>query len=131
MNDVILLRPDEGRRYDLGRLTAVFKADEAETGCGYSVSEWLLQPGQTGVGAHSHEANDEIFYVVSGCPSILVGETWTPCEPGTFLRIPAGVQHDFRNDGEEAAKLLNVFIPGGFERQMPAIVEWFAGSPDR
>lgn len=34
--------------------------------------------------------------------------------------------HDFRNPAEEEAGLLNVFVPGGFERNMPAIVEWFA-----
>ena len=47
-------------------------------------------------------------------------------EPGSFVRIPARVMHDFRNTTARDAGLLNVFIPGGFERKMPAIVEWFA-----
>ena len=48
---------------------------------------------------------------------------------GTFLRIPAGVTHDFENRTAHRAGALNVFIPGGFESNMPAIVEWFRAQP--
>ncbi|MFC5345547.1 cupin domain-containing protein [Brevundimonas staleyi] len=123
--DLILLEAGEGRRYEMGGMTAVFKADEVETGCGYSVSEWLLAPGFEGGGAHSHTANDEIFYVVEGKPDILIDRIWQTVLPGTFVRIPGGVDHDFRNRSRAPAKLLNLFIPGGFEREMPAIVSWF------
>lgn len=125
----IVLGPGEGRRYEMGRLRAVFKADGAETGDRYSVSEWLMEPGFEGVGAHSHEANDEIFFVTAGRPELLVGEEWRAVEAGAFLRIPAGVMHNFRNLSGEPAALMNVFIPGGFETNMPAIVEWFANNP--
>jgi mannose-6-phosphate isomerase-like protein (cupin superfamily) len=124
--DVILLQPGEGRHYGLGLLTGVFKADEAETEAAYSVSEWILKPGLSGVGRHSHVANDEVFYVLEGVLDILVGTCWRHCASGTFLRIPAGVVHDFRNTGETTARLLNLFIPGGFERNMPTISAWFA-----
>lgn len=123
---IIRLPPGGGRRYAMGRLTALFKADGAETGERYSASEWLLDPGQPGVGAHYHEMNEEIFLVLEGCPDFLLGEAWTPCPKGTFLRIPAGVLHDFRNPGPESARFFSMFIGDGFERNMPAIVDWFA-----
>lgn len=126
---VIALARDEGRRYEMGKLTALFKADEAETAAGYSVSEWRLAPGQEGVGAHHHDANDEIFYVLEGTPDVLIGEEWRAFDEGSFIRIPAGVTHDFRNLGTGPARLLNLFIPGGFERNMPEIVKWFAENP--
>ncbi|ASM74479.1 MULTISPECIES: cupin domain-containing protein [Roseobacteraceae] len=122
---VIELPPGGGRRYEMGKLTALFKADEENTRAIYSVSEWILQPGQEGVGAHSHEANDEVFFVLEGCPETRVGDIWKPYETGAFIRIPAGVVHDFRNATRQSARLLNFFIPGGFERDMPKIVEWF------
>ncbi len=125
-SDVIALPAGGGRRYAMGKLTAVFKADESETGSRYSVSEWILEPGQEGVGAHSHEMNDEIFYVLEGTPEVLVAEAWSAHGAGSFIRIPAGVTHDFRNPGATCARLLNVFIPGGFERHMPEIAAWFA-----
>jgi hypothetical protein len=42
------------------------------------------------------------------------------------LRIPAGVTHDFRNRSAARAGVLNVFLPGGFEVMMPAIIDYFA-----
>ncbi len=123
---VINLGPGEGRPYAMGRLNATFKADEAETAAGYAVSEWHMQPGFAGVGAHAHAANDEMFYVLQGTCEFLLGADWTKAKAGTFIRIPAGVTHDFRNLGPADASVLNVYIPGGFERDMPQIVAWFA-----
>ena len=121
----IVLAPEAGRTYDLGGMRAVFKADGAETSDRYSVSEWWLEPHTTGPGAHHHETNDEIFYVIEGTPSLLIGEEWVTASRGAFLRIPAGTTHDFENRTGKRAGLLNFFIPGGFEKNMPAIVEWF------
>jgi mannose-6-phosphate isomerase-like protein (cupin superfamily) len=125
MKKPIILNSGEGRRYDLGSIKAVFKADEDETDSLYSVSEWWLEPATEGVGAHSHDDNDEIFYVLEGRPSLLIGETWVTLEVGAFARIPAAVTHDFCNRSDQRAGLLNVFIPGGFERNMPSIETWF------
>ena len=122
----ILLGPGEGRAYGLGGMTAVFKADEDETGAAYSISEWWLGPHAAGPGAHSHAENDDIFYVLDGVVTFLIGDSWTPVAKGGFVRAAAGTIHDFRNDTDQRAGLLNIYIPGGFERDMPAIVEWFA-----
>jgi len=125
-DEMIHLPPGAGRRYAMGRLTAVFKADGVETGEQYSASEWHLDPGQPGVGAHRHEANDEIFMVLDGCPDFLLEETWTAYSAWTFFRIPAGVMHDFRNVGPAPARFFSMCLGDGFERNMPGIVEWFA-----
>jgi mannose-6-phosphate isomerase-like protein (cupin superfamily) len=122
----IVLPRDGGRTYQMGALRAVFKADEEETGQRYSVSEWWLSPNTEGPGAHLHEANDEVFYVLDGNPEILIGEEWVSLDRGGFVLIPRGTMHDFRNMTDKEAGLLNFFIPGGFEREMPAIVKWFA-----
>lgn len=126
----IILPPGGGRSYDMGALTAVFKADEGETQERYSVSEWWLDPHTAGPGAHSHAANDEVFYVLEGTPSVRIGEEWIHAEKGSFMLIPATVVHDFENRTDHRAGLLNFFIPGGFERNMPSIVEWFAAQRD-
>jgi mannose-6-phosphate isomerase-like protein (cupin superfamily) len=66
-----------------------------------------------------------LFYVIEGTMTFLVGDQHVDAATGTFLRIPAGVTHDFENRTSARAGALNVFIPGGFEANMPAIVEWF------
>jgi mannose-6-phosphate isomerase-like protein (cupin superfamily) len=106
-------------------MQSAFLADGEESGNRYSVSIWWVSPGRPGPGAHSHEANEELFYVIEGMMTFLVGDQYIDAEPGTFIRVPAGVTHDFENRTRQRAGVLNVFIPGGFEVQMPAIVEWF------
>lgn len=120
----LILHNGEGRIYDCGTMTAIFKADENETNEKYSVSEWWLQPNSDGPGAHSHEENDEVFYVLEGTMSFLVGEQWILAKKGTFLRIPSKTTHDFKNETDQPSGVLNFFIPGGFERNMPSIVKW-------
>jgi mannose-6-phosphate isomerase-like protein (cupin superfamily) len=124
-NETLILQPGEGRTYVCGAMTAIFKADENETAEKYSISEWWLEPHADGPGAHLHEENDEIFYGIEGKASVLVGDRWVDVEKGTFLRIPAKTMHDFANRTNEKVGLLNFFIPGGFERNMPSIVKWF------
>lgn len=129
-SDVIILGDGEGRQYPCGpTMRAVFKADGSETAGTYSVSEWWLEPGCAGVDAHRHDANDDVFVVIAGTVTFVLNGDTTTAGPGTFVRVPPGVEHDYRNDGAEPARLLNVFVPGGFEAEMPAIVEWFADQP--
>ncbi|HSD36378.1 MAG TPA: cupin domain-containing protein [Rhodocyclaceae bacterium] len=124
----VVLAPGEGRAYPMGRISAVFKADEAETDSRYSVSEWWLEPRTQGPGPHSH-AEDDLFYIIEGTMSVLVGEKWVEADKGAFVLIPGGVTHDFQNRGSVRAGLLNFSTPGPFEPEMPGIAEWFAKNP--
>jgi|GEM_PF-2886180 len=72
--DVLIRRAGQGRTYDCGSMTAVFKADESETDEKYSISEWWLAPYAGGVGAHQHEDNEEVFYVLEGTVAILIND---------------------------------------------------------
>lgn len=123
--EAVIRKPDGGRAYRMPAMRAVFHADGAETGNAYSVSEWWLEPMSEGPGAHSHEANDEIFRVIAGTMSVLVGDEWIDAPAGSVIVIPAGVTHDFSNRTNALAGLFNVYIPGGFEKNMPAILEWY------
>ena len=121
----LILTEGQGRVYNCGTMTAIFKADENETDENYSISEWWLEPNSDGPGEHLHEDNDEVFYVLEGTTSILVGDEWINAEKGTFIRVPAKTLHDFKNKTDQKSGVLNFFIPGGFERNMPSIVQWF------
>lgn len=112
----------------MGPLSASFKADGDETGNRYSISEWWLEPHTAGPGAHDHE-NDDVFYVLEGTVSILVDDQWIDASRGAFVLIPGGMTHDFENRSDARAGFLNVSVPGGFEPNMPAIVDWFAKNP--
>jgi mannose-6-phosphate isomerase-like protein (cupin superfamily) len=124
----VVLRPGEGRVYSMGSIAATFKADGTETQDRCSISEWWLEPHSKGPGAHAHE-EDDLFYVLDGTMSLLIGEDWIHAERGSFVLVPAGMVHDFENRGAVRAGVLNVSVPGGFEPSMPSIVEWFAANP--
>ena len=108
MSETIILPPGGGRAYAIGPMRGVFKADEE----GYCASEWSVEPGGTAPGAHSHAEQDEVFIVTEGTMWFRTGDDWVEAPAGTFLRIPAGVTHDFENRGDRPATAFNVFIPG-------------------
>ena len=124
----VVLPPGQGRAYPMGRIHAVFKADEDETASRYSVSEWWLEAYTKGPGAHTHD-EDDLFYVIEGTMSILVDTEWLDAPKGSFVLIPGGVTHDFENRGGVRAGVLNFSVPGPFEPFMPAISDWFANHP--
>jgi mannose-6-phosphate isomerase-like protein (cupin superfamily) len=117
-----------GRTYPMGRIASVFLADGAETEGKYSISQWWLEPNTKGPGAHHHD-EDDVFYVLEGTMSILLDDRWIEAPAGSFVLAPAGTTHDFENRSAGRAGVLNFSIPGNFERNMPAIVKWFADHP--
>lgn len=127
--DPIFLPPGDGRVYPMGRIRSVFKADGDETASRYSISEWWLEPNTAGPGAHSHD-EDDIFFVLEGVMTFLVGDRWINAPEGSFVLAPGGVTHDFQNRSTERAGVLNFGVPGGFEdSMMPGIVDWFTEHP--
>ena len=124
----IILAPGEGRDYPMGRIRALFKADREETAGRYSISEWWLEPRTKGPGPHSHP-EDDVFFVIEGTMSFLVGERWVDAPRGSFVLAPGGVTHDFENRSGTRAGVLNLSCPGGFEADMPGIAQWFGNNP--
>ncbi len=125
----IIWHPGEGRRYHLGkgdRIEVLFKTDGAEVDDGYTVTEWWMEPRAPGLDPHVHDVNDELIFVLDGTASILLGEDWKPYEKGSFVTIPAGTSHGFRNETEQRMGLLNIFLSGAFEAMMPQIQAMFA-----
>ena len=124
----LVLAPGEGRSYPMGRVSAVFKADGAETAGRYSISEWWLDPHTRGPGAH-HHPEDDVFFVLEGTMSFFLHDEWLDAAAGSFVLIPGNVTHTFENRGDIRAGALNISAPGGFEERMPAIADWFVRRP--
>lgn len=124
----IFLLPGEGRKYPMGRISALFLADKAETASRYSISTWWLEPHTKGPGPHSHP-EDDVFFVIEGTMSFLLGDRWVDAPSGSFVLAPGGITHDFENRSDARAGVFNISAPGDFEDHMPGIAQWFIENP--
>ena len=125
----LVLKPDDGRVYPMGRMSAVFKADLEETNSTLSVSEWWLEPNTEGPHIHRHpEAH--LFYVISGSLAVyLQDKDWFEAEKGSYIYIPGGQEHSFENRTDEVVGFMSINTPGGFEKTIPNIVEYLDEHP--
>jgi mannose-6-phosphate isomerase-like protein (cupin superfamily) len=68
--------------------------------------------------AHIHEGEDDAFYILEGEMTFLLEDGEVGAGPGTFVLVPPGVEHAFRNDGEVPVRMLNIHAPAGFDRRI-------------
>ena len=71
-------------------------------------------PGRDGADPHVHREHSDLFYVLEGELSVLVGDAWRTLPAGTLVHAPPLLVHGFRNGSEEAeVRYLNFHAPGG------------------
>jgi mannose-6-phosphate isomerase-like protein (cupin superfamily) len=76
-----------------------------------------IAPGRE-LDAHVHRDEDDSFYILEGEITFVVEAETVPAPPGTFVLIPPGVEHGFRNDGTTPVRMLNIHAPAGFDRRI-------------
>ena len=126
----LIVSPEQGRTYDMGRMRAVFFGDGEETDNKYSISEWFLDARTNGPGPHSHD-EDHIYYILKGTLSLFLEGERNDLVRGSYVVIPGGLEHDFENHGTEECGFLAINIPAGFETMLPSLVSWFKEKPLR
>jgi mannose-6-phosphate isomerase-like protein (cupin superfamily) len=111
-NSAIVVRPGEG--HVLGNVE--FLARTADTPrFNFAIIE--IAAGRE-LEAHVHSDEDDAFYIVEGELTFVLDGEDVKAPPGTFVLIPPGVEHAFRNDGAAPVRMLNIHAPGGFDRRI-------------
>ena len=87
-----------------------WKALGAQTGGAYSLCE-VQGPAGFAAPLHSHDHENEGFFVASGEVTLVLGDGETHLVEGGFGFAPARVSHTFRLDSPEARLLLRI-TPG-------------------
>lgn len=125
----LVVTPTDGRQYPMGRMSAVFKADLAETNSSLSVSEWWLEPDTEGPDVHKHAAA-HLFYVIEGSLAVYLQDAgWFEVSKGSYVYIPGGTEHGFENWRDKKVGFISVNTPGGFEQDAPGIMSYFRDNP--
>jgi mannose-6-phosphate isomerase-like protein (cupin superfamily) len=65
---------------------------------------------ERGLEQHVHEDEDGSFYILDG-EMTFFGEEQALASPGTFLLVPPGTSHGFKNEGSVPARMLNIHAP--------------------
>ena len=124
-----IIKPDQGRQYGMGRMSAIFKVDSDETDSAMSVSEWCLEAYSEGPHIHKHpEAH--LFYILAGTLTVYLQDYgWKNVIKGSYVYIPGNLEHGFENRSDSQVGFISINTPGGFEKQMPQIVDYFKTHP--
>jgi mannose-6-phosphate isomerase-like protein (cupin superfamily) len=108
----VVVRPGEGHR--LGNVE--FLARTADTPrFNFGIIE--IVAGRE-LEAHVHREEDDAFYIIEGELTFFFGDEEVVAPPGTFVLVPPGVEHGFRNDGHVPVRMFNIHAPAGFDRRI-------------
>jgi mannose-6-phosphate isomerase-like protein (cupin superfamily) len=83
-----------------------------------NVSVITMAPGAHGPEMHSHADEDDSFYVLDGELTFLLDDGDVAAPAGTFVLVPPGVNHTFRNPLDRPTRVLNIHTPAGFDRRL-------------
>jgi mannose-6-phosphate isomerase-like protein (cupin superfamily) len=76
-----------------------------------------IAPGRV-LDAHRHQDEDDAFYILEGTMTFDLGEERVTAGRGTFVLVPPGVEHGFRNESGDVVRMLNLHAPAGFDRRI-------------
>jgi uncharacterized cupin superfamily protein len=79
----------------------------------FGVNAMVFEPGAEGR-RHSHEQQDELYFVHAGTPEIEIEGVVHPMRPGSVAHVPANLVRQLRNPGAEPAVFLIVGASGGY-----------------
>jgi quercetin dioxygenase-like cupin family protein len=105
------LKAGEGWTYRFG-IDFVVKASEVREGSSAAVLEYVTGQGEE-PSAHTHETEDEMFYVLEGIVTFQCGQETFDLERGGFVFLPHGTQHSYTIRSERPVRLLVITAPTG------------------
>ena len=124
----MLLKPGEGYEIVVG--PASLRVKTGTDSSGLFIAEHVLPPGFPGPGLHQHTAMAHAFYVLEGRVRFSVDGTESIGEAGTFAYVAASQAHSFGSGDDSPARMLEINVPGGFDRYYAELARAFPpGAP--
>jgi quercetin dioxygenase-like cupin family protein len=105
-----------------------FKVRSDQTNGSLTALENVIPPGE-GPPLHTHENEDEFWYLIDGDLRFKLGSEVHTAPQGSFVFVPRGTPHNFQNVGAQPARILVMFTPGGMEAFFERFAELSAPDP--
>jgi mannose-6-phosphate isomerase-like protein (cupin superfamily) len=102
----------EGKTYQLGRLTLIFKTTAADTNSAYTLCE-AFEPAGWSAALHRHSTYDETHIICEGRYACELAGQRLELGPGDMMFVPGGTPHSVKNLGPESGRELIISSPGG------------------
>ncbi len=115
-----ILHAGEGKRVAVAGDVYTFLADGDDTSRSYALLEAFVPPGG-GPPPHVQSREDEGFYVLEGEIAFVADGQRVIARKGTFLNIPKGVVHTFKNESAAEARMLILMAPSGMEKMFEEV----------
>ena len=113
----ILSLAGQGKVYSAVGDKYTILATGEQTGGAYTLADATVPPGG-GPPPHYHTREEESFYVLDGEITFTVDGRTVLGTPGSFVQIPRGTPHAFKNHSARPARMLILCTPAGFEKFM-------------
>jgi mannose-6-phosphate isomerase-like protein (cupin superfamily) len=109
----VVIPPGEGVR--TGNVEFLGLSEHSER---VNVSVITMAPSARGPESHVHADEDDAFYILDGELTFELDEGDVAAPTGTFVLVPPGVRHTFRNALDSPTRVLNIHAPAGFDRRL-------------
>jgi len=125
----IIRKPTEGRKVGIVGDLYRFLATGEETDGKYATFEAIVPPG-SGPPPHIHSREEESFLVLEGEMTFQLDEDRFVAGEGSFLNMPVGSLHCFKNESGKTARLLISVAPAGLENMFFEVGQPLAGDAE-
>jgi mannose-6-phosphate isomerase-like protein (cupin superfamily) len=109
----VVVQPGEG--HHVGNVEFLARSKDTPR---FNLAVITVQPHSGGPPSHRHRDEDDSFYVLEGELTFGVEGEEVVAGPGTFVLVPPGIEHTFRNDGDVPVRFVNVHAPAGFDLRL-------------
>jgi len=72
----------------------------------YDISRNAIQPGKRGSPPHSHEHAEQLFYILRGKGTMLLGEEEHKITEGDMIHLPPNTRHQISNGSDDWLEFL-------------------------
>lgn len=112
---IVRVAPGEGRKLWVAEELMTFVASGKDTGGRYALTDSTVPSGGEAP-PHTHHREDEAFWILKGELEITAGDQKFRASAGSFVHLPRGVAHTYKNVGATPARFLTLMIPAGLEK---------------